>query len=99
MFRPRTLKVRAQNGAEPRPLSASHHQGECLEKDRLEQQWEPGNNALWVETGRSVRIGWESLSDDPIRYARREATSVEAGTRSIAAFTSFAAATSASSAA
>ncbi len=53
-FRPRTLKVGAQSGAEPGPLSAGHHHGECLGRDRLEQRREPGSNILCAPGDRQM---------------------------------------------
>ena len=37
MFRPRTLKVHAQSGAEPAPFSAGHRRREWFGKVRLER--------------------------------------------------------------
>lgn len=46
-FRARTLKVCAQNGAEPGPFSVGRWDGEWLDEVRLEQRWELENKILW----------------------------------------------------
>ena len=47
-FRPRTLKVRTEEPAEPAPFSAGHRHGECCAKSRLERAkgFEPSTPTL-----------------------------------------------------
>jgi hypothetical protein len=64
-FRPRTLKVRAEQPAEPAPFNARHRCGECCAKGRLEQRWEPGSNILWAERRGLAHPGCHVGSDRP----------------------------------